>query len=408
MSSRPTVGVDLRDRLGRALHGRARQPRSRGTALPSIRADLGGGCWRSSGRSTRNAHVRRCCLLDGRRARRSSVAARFVIGLGLFTLASALAALAPSTGAPIAARALAGRGARSSRRSTLTLVTRPGEQARRSRSARWSGSSAARRRLGPLVGGAVVDGIAGTGSSGQRADRVDRPRRADRAGRSAAGPAAGLDRPEIEHPCRAARLRPIVPRVDAVGHDAIPSAVRLFAGAARRRSAVRAESPDRAALPLSSSPRCRRSSTTVTAAVHATAATLIFHRSPARPSASATKHGLPPRRPSRARSRTSRADAVPPSARSAKPSTRRSSTASSPRRVSRPQGPGRGRLKDLAPHHRATPVSRPRTPLPRGAGRHSSIPPPLNGARARPHVADFFWPDHRLVVETDGLEHRTC
>ena len=84
----------------------------------------------------------------------------FVIGLGIFTAASAAAALAPSTGALIAARAHPGRRRRDRR------AAQPHAPERRDRAEKrglalgiWSGVSGLGVALGPLVGGAVIEGI---------------------------------------------------------------------------------------------------------------------------------------------------------------------------------------------------------------------------------------------------------
>src|SRR4051794_11147614 len=82
------------------------------TALPSIRNDLGGGlaalAWTGNAYTLTFAVLLLTGAALGARFGRRRM---FVIGLGLFTLASAGAALAPSTGALIAARALQGAGA---------------------------------------------------------------------------------------------------------------------------------------------------------------------------------------------------------------------------------------------------------------------------------------------------------
>src|SRR5215216_3388002 len=94
------------------------------TALPSIRADLGGGLqaleW------TVNAYTLTFAVflltgaaLGDRFGRRRM----FIIGLGLFTGASAAAALAPSMEALIAARAIQGIGGAIVTPLTLTLLS---------------------------------------------------------------------------------------------------------------------------------------------------------------------------------------------------------------------------------------------------------------------------------------------
>src|ERR671921_2385495 len=81
------------------------------TALPSIRHDLGGGVqdleWTVNAYTLAYAVLLLTGAALGDRFGRRRM---FVLGLGLFTLASAAAALAPTTGALIAARALQGLG----------------------------------------------------------------------------------------------------------------------------------------------------------------------------------------------------------------------------------------------------------------------------------------------------------
>src|SRR5947209_1475370 len=81
----------------------------------------------------------------------------FLIAITLFTAASAGAALAPTSGALIAARALQGLGAAFATPLTLTLLADafPPEQ-RGVAIGVWSGISGIAVGLGPLVGGAVV------------------------------------------------------------------------------------------------------------------------------------------------------------------------------------------------------------------------------------------------------------
>ena len=83
-----------------------------------------------------------------------------VIGLGIFTLASAAAALAPSAGVLIAARAVQGMGGAIVTPLTLTILSAGVPANRRGAFiGAWSGIAGLAVALGPLVGGAVVSGI---------------------------------------------------------------------------------------------------------------------------------------------------------------------------------------------------------------------------------------------------------
>ena len=133
-----------------------------GVALPSIRADLGGSI--ESLEWTVNAYTLSFAVLlitgaalGDRFGRRRM----FVIGVGVFTAASALAALAPSLEALVGARALQGLGAAMVTPLTLTLLSAafPSEKRGVALGA-WSGIAGLAVAAGALVGGAVVEGIA--------------------------------------------------------------------------------------------------------------------------------------------------------------------------------------------------------------------------------------------------------
>jgi EmrB/QacA subfamily drug resistance transporter len=84
----------------------------------------------------------------------------FVVGLGIFTLASAAAALAPTAGALIAARALQGVGGAIVTPLTLTILSAGVPAQRRGAFiGAWSGVAGLAVAFGPLFGGAVVSGI---------------------------------------------------------------------------------------------------------------------------------------------------------------------------------------------------------------------------------------------------------
>ncbi len=127
-------------------------------ALPSIRHSLGASI--QSLEWTVNAYVLAYAVLLltgaalGDRFGRKRI---FLGGLALFTAASAAAALAPSTSALVAARALQGAGAAIVTPLTLTLLAAAFPDERRGLALGvWSGVSGIAVALGPLVGGSVI------------------------------------------------------------------------------------------------------------------------------------------------------------------------------------------------------------------------------------------------------------
>src|SRR5213080_2406341 len=132
------------------------------TALPSIRRSLGATV--ESLEWTVNAYTLTFAVLlltgaalGDRFGRRRM----FMVGLTIFTGASALAALSPSVGALVAARAVQGAGAALVLPLTLTLLSEAVAPERRGLALGiWAGVSGLGVALGPFVGGAVVEGIA--------------------------------------------------------------------------------------------------------------------------------------------------------------------------------------------------------------------------------------------------------
>jgi EmrB/QacA subfamily drug resistance transporter len=133
-----------------------------GVALPSIRSDLGGSI--ESLEWTVNAYTLAFAVLLmtgaalGDRFGRKRM---FLTGVGVFTGASALAALAPSIEGLVAARAIQGAGAALVTPLTLTLVSEAFTPERRAAALGiWGGISGLGVALGPFVGGLVVEGLA--------------------------------------------------------------------------------------------------------------------------------------------------------------------------------------------------------------------------------------------------------
>ena len=131
------------------------------TAIPVIRRDLHAGL--SGLEWTVNAYTLTFAVLLltgaalGDRFGRRRL---FAVGLGIFTLASAAAALAPTIGVLDAARALQGLGGAIVMPLTLTILSAGVPAERRGVFlGAWGGISGLAVAFGPLVGGAVVSGI---------------------------------------------------------------------------------------------------------------------------------------------------------------------------------------------------------------------------------------------------------
>jgi EmrB/QacA subfamily drug resistance transporter len=131
------------------------------TALPVIRVDLGASLeeleWTVNAYTLTFAVLLLTGAALGDRFGRRRM---FAIGLGLFTAASAAAALAPSMNALIAARAIQGIGGAIVTPLTLTILSDAFPKEKRGLAlGAWSGIAGLAVASGPLVGGAVVDGI---------------------------------------------------------------------------------------------------------------------------------------------------------------------------------------------------------------------------------------------------------
>jgi EmrB/QacA subfamily drug resistance transporter len=131
------------------------------TALPVLRVDLGASLAELEWTVNVYNLAFACFLLTGaalgdRFGRRRM----FTIGLAGFTAASAAAALSPSVGALIAARAVQGAAAAIVMPLTLTLISAafPAEK-RGAAIGLWGGIAGLAVAAGPVVGGGVIDGI---------------------------------------------------------------------------------------------------------------------------------------------------------------------------------------------------------------------------------------------------------
>jgi EmrB/QacA subfamily drug resistance transporter len=131
------------------------------TSLPVLRVSLHGSL--SSLEWTVNAYnlAFACLLLTGaalgdRFGRRRM----FTIGIGVFTAASAAAALSPSVGMLIAARSVQGAGAAIVFPLTLTLISEAFPVEKRGAAiGLWGGITGLAIAAGPVIGGAIVGGI---------------------------------------------------------------------------------------------------------------------------------------------------------------------------------------------------------------------------------------------------------
>ncbi len=131
------------------------------TALPVIRVDLGASIEQLEWIVNAYTFTFAVFLLMGAAlGDRFGRKRMFIIGLTIFTGASAMAALAPSTEWLIAARALQGLGGAIVTPLTLTLLSAAVSPHRRGVAlGAWSGIAGFAVAMGPLVGGAVVEGI---------------------------------------------------------------------------------------------------------------------------------------------------------------------------------------------------------------------------------------------------------
>src|SRR5665213_3147639 len=132
------------------------------TALPVIRVNLHAGLsgleWTVNADMLTFAVLLLSAAAVGERIGRRRT---FIIGIAVFTLASAAAALAPSIGVLVAARALQGAGGAMIMPLSLTLLSQAVRPERRAAAlGLWGALGGVAIAIGPLVGGAVTTGWA--------------------------------------------------------------------------------------------------------------------------------------------------------------------------------------------------------------------------------------------------------
>src|SRR3954462_4874043 len=131
------------------------------TALPVMRVDLGGSLCDLEGTGHASTLASACARLTGaalgdRFGRRRM----FTVGIGVFTAASAAAALSPSIGALVAARVVQGVGGAIVMPLTLTLISAAFPATKRGAAiGLWGGIAGLAVAAGPVVGGAVAGGL---------------------------------------------------------------------------------------------------------------------------------------------------------------------------------------------------------------------------------------------------------
>ena len=206
----------------------------------------------------------------------------------------------------------------------------------------------------------------------------------------------GLTATQIRDRIRSGRLRVIYRGVYAVGHDAIPVRGRLFAalllagptGALSHRTAAALHKLIPSMPPFTD--------VTVTASRPRNQKDVLFHRTTTLEVT--TRHGLPVTTVAR----TLQDLAATRPEREARKALNQALVHRliTPDEIARREGPGSKVLKDLARITAPTRSGLERRFL--RAIEASAIPKPVKEHPIGRYIADFYWPEHRLVVETDG------